>query len=66
MGSFCGIDIGGTFTGTHANPHLREPVVHVGVPGRLRKVTCPRSGRLLQTEIVVDDAPPEWDLRPGQ
>lgn len=31
-----------------------------------RQVICPDTGRLLQTEIVVDGEPPQWDLQPGR
>ena len=30
-----------------------------------RQLICPETGRLLGTEVVVDDAPPQWDIRPG-
>jgi len=51
---------------TDANPHLRDPAIYVDAPVALRQVICPETARLLQTEIVVDGAAPEWDLRPGQ
>lgn len=51
---------------TAANPHIKDPANFVDSSIELRQVICPASGRLLQTEIVVDGADPEWDVRPGQ
>jgi len=51
---------------TEANPHIPEPSIHTDHAVAFRQVICPETGRLLQTEVVVDGAPPEWDLRPGQ
>ena len=50
---------------TDANPHLRDPAIYIDSSVELRQVICPHSGRLLQTEVVVDGAAPTWDLRPG-
>jgi N-methylhydantoinase B len=51
---------------TAANPHIRDPSTYTDNDVRLREVICPETGRLLATEIVVDGAAPEWDIRPGQ
>jgi N-methylhydantoinase B len=48
------------------NPNLRPPELYTDQDVKFRQVICPETGRLLQTEIVVDGAPPQWDLRPGQ
>jgi N-methylhydantoinase B len=50
---------------TAANPVVRDPAIYVDHAVRFRQIICPRTGRLLQTEIAVDDNPPQWDLRPG-
>jgi N-methylhydantoinase B len=51
---------------TEANPHIRDPSIHTDHDVRFRQIVCPETGRLLQTEITVDGAPPRWDLRPGR
>jgi hypothetical protein len=51
---------------TEANPHMSDPAEYIDSSVTLRQYICPESGRLLETEIVVDDAEPDWDLRPGQ
>ncbi len=51
---------------TEANPHVRDPKIYTDHDVKFRQTICPRSGRLLQTEICVDGAPPQWDVRPGQ
>jgi N-methylhydantoinase B len=48
------------------NPNLIDPKLFTDHDVRFREVISPDTGRLLQTEIVVDGAPPQWDLRPGQ
>jgi N-methylhydantoinase B len=48
------------------NPNLRPPELYTDHEVKFRQVISPETGRLLQTEIVVDGAPPQWDLRPGQ
>ena len=50
---------------TEANPHVPEPSIHTDQKIAFRQIICPETGRLLATEVAVDDAPPEWDLRPG-
>jgi N-methylhydantoinase B len=49
-----------------ANPNIGDPAEFVDHSVRLRQIIAPDTGQLLQTEIVIDDAAPEWDLRPGQ
>jgi N-methylhydantoinase B len=48
------------------NPNLLDPALFTDHDVQFREVICPETGRLLQTEITVDGAPPQWDLRPGQ
>jgi hypothetical protein len=48
------------------NPEVRDPAIYTDNAVCFRQIICPETGRLLQTEIVVDGAPPQWDLRPGQ
>jgi N-methylhydantoinase A len=50
---------------TEANPEVRDASVYVDRPVTFRQIICPETGRLLQTELVVDGEPPQWDLRPG-
>ena len=50
---------------TAGNPEVRDPVIYTDRDVRFRQVICPTTGRLLQTEIVVDGEDPQWDLRPG-
>jgi hypothetical protein len=51
---------------TEGNPELQDPALYVDQEVAFRQIVSPTTGRLLQTEIVVDGAPPQWDLRPGQ
>jgi len=51
---------------TEANPCLRDPSIYTDHDVKFRQVICPETGRLLQTEVCVDNAPPMWDVRPGQ
>jgi N-methylhydantoinase B len=48
------------------NPNLRPPKLYTDQAVSFRQFIAPDTGRLLGTEIVVDGAPPQWDLRPGQ
>jgi acetone carboxylase gamma subunit len=48
-----------------ANPNIRPPAIYTDREVVFREYVCPESGRLLQTEIVVDGAAPLWDLRPA-
>jgi len=50
---------------TAANPYLLDPAVHLDDKVAFRQVICPRTGRLLDTELPVGDEPPLWDLRPA-
>jgi N-methylhydantoinase B len=50
---------------TEANPEVRDATLYVDADVGFRQVICPQTGRLLQTEVVVDGAAPQWDLRPG-
>ena len=45
---------------------VRDPALYVDASVELREYYCPASGLLLDAEIVVAGAPPQWDLRPGQ
>ncbi|MHB1539406.1 MAG: acetone carboxylase subunit gamma, partial [Solirubrobacteraceae bacterium] len=47
------------------NPQLRDPAIYTDRDVSFREIVCPQTGRLLQTEVVVDGAPPQWDLRPA-
>ena len=50
---------------TKGNPNLHDPAIHTDHSVGFRQLICPETGRLLGTEVVVDDAPPQWDIRPG-
>jgi N-methylhydantoinase B len=50
---------------TAANPHLRDASLHTDHAVGFRQLICPETGRMLGTEVVIDGAPPEWDIRPG-
>jgi N-methylhydantoinase B len=50
---------------TDANPHIPVSSIHTDHEIAFRQIICPETGRLLQTEVVVDGAAPTWDLRPG-
>ncbi len=51
---------------TEGNPEVRDARLYVDHQVSFRQVICPETGRLLQTEIVVDGEPPQWDLQPGR
>jgi hypothetical protein len=51
---------------TDANPNLRDAALYTDHDVRFREIINPETGRLLQTEIVVDGEAPQWDLRPGR
>lgn len=51
---------------TEGNPELQDPALYTDHAVSFRQIICPETGRLLQTEVVVDGAPPQWDLRPGE
>ena len=48
-----------------ANPLIADPAIHTETPVVFRQFVCPETGRLLETEVAVDGAPPQWDHRPG-
>lgn len=50
---------------TEANPHIRDPAIHTDHDVAFRQIICPHTGRLLQAELTVDGAPPQWDVRPA-
>jgi N-methylhydantoinase B len=50
---------------TEANPYIPDPQLHTDHQLAFRQIICPESGRLIDTEVVVDGAPPRWDVRPG-
>ncbi len=51
---------------TTANPVVRDPAHYLDSSVEIREYYCPASGLLLDAEIVVAGADPQWDLRPGQ
>jgi len=51
---------------TDANPNIPDPKVHTDHDVRFRQIICPETGRLIQTEIAVDEEAPQWDVRPGR
>jgi N-methylhydantoinase B len=51
---------------TAGNPQVRDPAIYTDREVTFRQIINPSTGRLLQTEIVVDGEGPQWDLRPGQ
>jgi hypothetical protein len=51
---------------SEGNPQVRDPAIYTDNDVKFRQIVCPETGRLLQTEIAVDGAPPQWDVRPGQ
>jgi N-methylhydantoinase B len=50
---------------TEANPNVRDASLHTDHPVGFRQLICPETGRLLGTEVVVNNEPPKWDIRPG-
>ena len=48
---------------TEANPELRDPAIYTDSSVTFRQFICPGCGTLLQAEIAVDGAPPQWDIR---
>jgi N-methylhydantoinase B len=49
-----------------ANPTLRDPAIYTDNAITFREFICPQTGRLLDTEIVVDGEDPQWDVQPGR
>jgi N-methylhydantoinase B len=48
---------------TEANPHVRDPSIYTDEPVAFRQFLCPGCATLLETEIAVGSAPPQWDTR---
>ena len=48
---------------TEANPHVRDPSLYTDSTVVFRQFVCPGCGTMLETEIAVDGAPPQWDIR---
>jgi N-methylhydantoinase B len=51
---------------SEANPTLRDPAIYTDSAVVLRQFICPGCGTMLETEIAVDGAPPQWDVRVGE
>jgi N-methylhydantoinase B len=51
---------------TDANPLLEDPKRYTDAEVTFRQLICPQTGRLIDTELPIDGAPPQWDHRPGQ
>jgi N-methylhydantoinase B len=47
------------------NPTLRDPAIYTDNAVVFRQFVCPGCGTMLETEIAIDGAPPQWDIRPG-
>lgn len=50
---------------TDGNPTLRDPSIYADETVVFRQFVCPGCARLLETEIAVGGAPPQWDIRPA-
>lgn len=48
---------------TEANPHVRDPSIYTDSTVVFRQFVCPGCATLLETEVAVDGAPPQWDIR---
>jgi acetone carboxylase gamma subunit len=48
---------------SEANPHLRDPSIYTDHSVAFRQFICPGCGTMLDTEVAVDGAPPQWDIR---
>ena len=48
---------------TDGNPHVRDPAIYTDSTVAFREFVCPGCGTLLDTEVAVDGAPPQWDIR---
>jgi acetone carboxylase gamma subunit len=46
-----------------ASPETRDPAIYTGSTVVHREFICPGCGTLLQAEVAVDGAPPQWDVR---
>jgi N-methylhydantoinase B len=47
------------------NPTLRDPSIYTDSTVAFRQFVCPGCGTMLETELAIDGAPPQWDIRPG-
>lgn len=47
------------------NPTLRDPSLYTDHTVVFRQFICAGCGTMLDTEIAVDGAPPQWDIRPA-
>lgn len=45
------------------NPTLRDPAIYTDSTVVFREFICPGCGTMLETEVAVDGAPPQWDVR---
>jgi N-methylhydantoinase B len=50
---------------TEANPHIRDPRLYTDQTVEFRQIIAPETGRLLETEIVVDGSSPRRDAAIG-
>ena len=48
---------------TDGNPTLRDPAIYTDREVALRQFICPGCATMLESEIVVDGAAPQWDIR---
>ena len=48
---------------TDGNPTLRDPALYTDREVALREFICPGCATMLESEIVVDGAAPQWDVR---
>ena len=48
---------------TDGNPTLRDPSLYTDREVALREFICPGCATMLESEIVVDGAAPQWDVR---
>lgn len=48
---------------TDGNPTLRDPALYTDRKVALRQFICPGCATMLESEIVVDGAAPQWDIR---
>ena len=50
---------------TEGNPTLRDPAIYADDTVAFRQFVCPGCATLLETEIAIAGAPPQWDIRPA-
>lgn len=48
---------------SEGNPTLRDPAIYTDSTVVFRQFICPGCGTMLETEVAVDGAPPQWDVR---